>query len=114
MSRFKIHPFRLVPAFACVFLTFVTAPAIGQQTGRIEGRVVKDVDGEPVAGVNVIVVGTGIGTVTGTDGSFVLARVPAGQQELIFRWLGYRQQRLSLTVRAGATQRAMRSGPARC
>ncbi|MCZ6916209.1 MAG: TonB-dependent receptor [Gemmatimonadetes bacterium] len=105
MSRSQIHPFRL-PTFACLFLALVTAPTIGQQTGRIEGRVVKDVDGEPVAGVNVIVVGTGIGTVTGTDGSFVLARVPAGQQELIFRWLGYRQQRVSVTVRADATQRA--------
>jgi outer membrane receptor protein involved in Fe transport len=106
MSQAKIRRFRLVPAFTCLLLAAFTAPAAGQDTGRIEGRVMRDVDGEPVAGVNVIVRGTGIGTVTGVDGSFVLARVPVGPQELAFRWLGYRQQNLSVTVRAGATERA--------
>ena len=76
-------------ALAVLLTAVLAAPSIAQQTGRVEGTVVKAEDGQPVGGVTVSVLGTGIATVTGTDGTYVLQRVPAGQHTLLFRWLGF-------------------------
>jgi iron complex outermembrane receptor protein len=91
-------------ALAVLLTAILAAPSVAQQTGRVEGTVVKAEDGQPVGGVNVTVLGTGIATVTGTDGAYVLQRVPAGQHTLLFRWLGFQPHEESVTVRAGATQ----------
>ena len=83
----------------------LAAPSTAQQMGRVEGTVVQAGNGQPVGGVRVAVVGTNIATLTGTDGSFVLQRVPAGQHTLLFRWLGFQEHQETVTVTAGATQR---------
>ncbi|MCH8254979.1 MAG: TonB-dependent receptor [Gemmatimonadetes bacterium] len=83
----------------------LATPSTAQQMGRVEGTVVQAGNGEPVGGVRVAVVGTNIATLTGTDGSFVLQRVPAGQHTLLFRWLGFQEHQETVTVTAGATQR---------
>jgi len=83
----------------------LATPSTAQQMGRVEGTVVQAGNGEPVGGVRVDVVGTKIATLTGTDGSFVLQRVPAGQHTLLFRWLGFQAHQETVTVAAGTTQR---------
>ncbi len=83
----------------------LAAPSTAQQIGRVEGTVVQADNGEPVGGVRVTVVGTNIATRTGTDGSFVLQRVPAGQHALLFRWLGFQAHQETVIIAAGATQR---------
>ena len=57
--------------------------------------------GEALIGVNIIVVGTSTGAATDLDGEYRLTRVPAGEQVLIVSFVGYRQQRLPITVPAG-------------
>ena len=54
---------------------------------RVNGIVVSQDDGQPVIGVSVLVVGTNIGTVTGSDGRFTLT-VPAGKSQLRFSYVG--------------------------
>ncbi len=54
---------------------------------RVNGIVVSQDDGQPVIGVSVLVVGTNIGTVTGSDGRFSLT-VPAGKSQLRFSYVG--------------------------
>ncbi len=49
--------------------------------------VVRDGEGNPVPGVNVIVKGTALGTVTGVDGSYTLNCPPNGT--LVFSFIGY-------------------------
>ncbi|MCH8146042.1 MAG: TonB-dependent receptor, partial [Gemmatimonadetes bacterium] len=83
----------------------LAASSTAQQMGRVEGTVVQASNGQPVGGVRVAVVGTNIATLTGTDGSFVLQRVPAGPHTLLFRWLGFQEHQETVTVTAGATQR---------
>ena len=83
----------------------LAAPSTAQQIGRVEGTVVQADNGEPVGGVRVTVVCTNIATRMGTDGSFVLQRVPAGQHALLFRWLGFQAHQETVIIAAGATQR---------
>lgn len=80
------------------------APAAAQAgSGTVTGTVTRQSDGSSLAGVSVSVSGTAASAVTGTDGRFVLQRVPAGQQTVLFRWLGNRPQERSVQVTAGAT-----------
>ncbi len=100
-------PGNLLSLILSVLLAVALAtPSTAQQMGRVEGTVVQASNGEPVGAVRVAVVGRNIATVTGTDGSFVLLRVPAGQHTLLFRWLGFQAHQETVTVTAGATQRS--------
>lgn len=62
--------------------------AIGQ-TVQITGTVTSSEDGLAMPGVFVTVTGTTIGTITGTDGKYVLS-VPTTAQSLVFSFVGYR------------------------
>ncbi|MBQ6082526.1 MAG: TonB-dependent receptor [Bacteroidales bacterium] len=62
------HIFRF-PALLLAALLLATAPAFAQS--RISGKVI-DSDGQPLAGVTVMVKGTDNGTVTGADGTYSL------------------------------------------
>lgn len=67
-----------------------------QQVETIKATgVVKDQSGEPLIGVNVMVVGTNAGTVTNMDGEFSLD-VPKGAS-LEFRYIGYTNQKRTIT-----------------
>ncbi len=75
------------------------------QTGTIRGRVV-DQGGVGIVGAQVFLVRPAIGTQTGSDGNYVLQRVPAGTHTVGVRMLGFRPDSASVTVEAGgeATQ----------
>lgn len=67
-----------------------------QQSGRkIEG-VVRDSEGEPLIGVNVVVKGTTNGTATDIDGRYTLSIKEDGAV-LIFSYVGYKTQTISVT-----------------
>jgi iron complex outermembrane receptor protein len=63
------------------------APARGE--GEVKGRVTDRESGRPVAGANVTVRGTTLGTVTDSTGTFRLTGVPAGPVTLRVFFLGY-------------------------
>ena len=75
---------------------------------RVNGIVVSQDDGQPVIGVSVLVVGTNIGTVTGSDGRFTLT-VPAGKSQLRFSYVGMETLEVSarpnmrIVLRSGST-----------
>ena len=62
---------------------------------RISGTVTDAASGEPLIGANVLVVGTGEGTVTDFDGKYALS-VPAGYDRLQFSYTGYTSQEMNL------------------
>ncbi len=74
---------RIMTMLAMLFLVIGGAFA---QT-RVNGVVVSQDDGQPVVGVSVLVVGTSVGTVTGSDGRFSLT-VPEGKSQLRFTYVG--------------------------
>lgn len=79
--------------------------AYGQ--GKIAGRVTDATGGEPLIGVNILIEGTQQGTVTDTDGNYVLLNVRPGVYTLVFSYIGFQTQHLT-DVRAttGQTTRA--------
>lgn len=60
-----------------------------QNTVKVTGTV-KDTNGEPIIGANVMVVGTATGVITDIDGNFML-EVPVGGK-LQFSFIGYKEQ----------------------
>lgn len=94
----------LLAFFGCP-LAGVAAPISAQErgSGTVSGTVTRTSDGSRLAAVSVTVRGAAASAVTGTDGRFVLQRVPEGPQTLLFRWLGYQPREASVQVTAGGT-----------
>ena len=92
----------LIVAQFCVWL-FASAAGAQATTGTITGRVVDSTSQQPVANVNVVLEGTSRGSITRSDGAFVLAAIPAGTYRIRAVRIGYVAQRLQVVVTAGAT-----------
>lgn len=60
----------------------------GQTTGKISGQV-RDTNGEPLIGVNIVVEGTTLGASTDMDGFYVILNIRAGIYKLRFSYIGY-------------------------
>lgn len=78
------------------------AIASAQTTGRIDGVVRDSASGTPLAGVNVLVVNTKLGTSTDSAGRFTL-RVPAGSQMIRAQRIGFSPLQKAVTVTAGSS-----------
>ena len=82
----------------------LAVPARAQaQTGTITGRVVAAVGGVPLAGAQVVVVGTGVGQRAGPSGQYRLTGVPVGEHVVEAQAPGFVSQRQAVTVAAGQT-----------
>ena len=62
---------------------------LAAQATRVAGRVLADDTGEPLEGVQIVVKGTTVGTLTDGSGNYEI-RVPAGATTLAFSFIGYR------------------------
>ncbi len=69
-----------------------------QRTGTIIGRVTDATNNESVTGVSLIVEGTRVGAVTGADGRYRLAALPAGAHTVTARRIGYAKLSLPVAV----------------
>lgn len=71
-------------------LVVLTAPfAYGQGRGKIAGRVVDAQTGEPLPGVNVVIDGTTLGTVTDNVGDYFIANLDPGTYAVRASFIGY-------------------------
>jgi protocatechuate 3,4-dioxygenase beta subunit/TolB-like protein len=73
--------------------------------GQVRGRVTDAASGAPIAGAMVAVVGRPT-VMTGRDGGFNVASVPAGSYQVIIRKPGFADRRGEIRVRAGETSAA--------
>lgn len=83
------------PVFADSFANSVNAE---QQQKSIAG-VVKDLSGQPVPGVTVMVKGTGIGAVTDSNGQYKF-NLPLGAKTLAFSFIGMKSQEIAIGTRS--------------
>jgi len=89
---------------ASVLLLFLTAlPLTAQGTGQVSGRIISATTGEPLAGAQILVAGTQIGTVANPQGRYLILNVPVGTQTLEVTRLGYAASSSQVTVPAGET-----------
>ena len=73
---------------ALVALTIGGSSLEGQ--AQLTGRVVNDSSRAPIAGAELVVLGTTLRTQTGTDGRFTLAGIPMGVGHTVIRKVGFR------------------------
>ena len=94
---------KLLLTAAVVLSLMSTAPSLvaAQETGTIGGRVVEATTQRPLAGAQIFVPGTQVGTLSGADGRYLLTGVPVGQAEVHASLIGYREASREVTVRAG-------------
>jgi TonB-dependent starch-binding outer membrane protein SusC len=88
----------------CTALTGASAfaaPVAAQQTGTISGVVSNAATKRPLAGVQVHIPGTGLGTLTGQNGQYTL-NVPAGEVTVFVEMIGYARETRRVTVSAGS------------
>jgi len=67
-------------------------------SGTISGIVRDATDGSTLVGANVVIEGTPTGAATDLTGRFRIPGVPAGEQTLIVRYIGYETQRVEVVV----------------
>jgi TonB-dependent starch-binding outer membrane protein SusC len=73
------------------------------QTGTVRGRITDAASRQPLADVQLQIVGTRLGGTTGTDGAFVIGAVPVGERAVSIRRIGYQPITRTVTVSAGGT-----------
>lgn len=83
----KVTLFLLLLCFSCY--------AMAQQA-TVSGVITSQEDGEPIVGASVSVKGTATGTVSDIDGNFTV-NIPSDRAVLVFTYLGYEQQEVSVT-----------------
>jgi TonB-dependent starch-binding outer membrane protein SusC len=96
---------RAVPLVLVLLLGIGVVPSVAQQTatGTVIGRVVEAASQRPLAGASVTVDGTRVGSLTATDGRFILTGVPAGSQQVRAQMFGFGAQPQGVTVVAGGS-----------
>lgn len=70
---------------------------------------VKDKDGAPIPGANVLWMNTALGGSTSADGSFVIEK-PAGNQKLIVSFIGYENDTIQVTDKSAVLNIILREG----
>ena len=91
---------RITTAFLVLLLGAATA-AVAQTTGTVRGTVRAASTAHPLEGAQVLVVGTGRGSLTNREGHFLIVGVPAGSHQVRVQLLGYGAVDLPVTVAAG-------------
>ena len=106
MAITNVHGIRQRIGAVLALALAVAGPAPSQaqsQTGAVQGTVLDATANVGVAGAQVFVAGTMTGTLTDANGAYFLSGVPAGEQVITVRLIGYRQTNKRVTVTAGET-----------
>ena len=97
-------PSRVGALLVLILAIAVPAPTHAQsETGTVRGKVLAATANVGVAGAQVFLAGTTIGTLTDAEGGYSLSGVPAGEQVITVRLIGYRETSKSIAVTAGET-----------
>jgi TonB-linked SusC/RagA family outer membrane protein len=90
--------------FAMALSFLLCATVARAQAGRITGTVIDSSAGSPVSGINIAVIGTTLGAVTGDNGRYNINGVAPGTYTLEARRLGYAPvRRAGVVVTSGQT-----------
>ena len=72
-----------------IIFIFTTFHLYGSSYGKLRGHVkVSDID-DPLPGVNISIVGTNFGTITDKNGNYTILRLPSGNYDIRFEFIGY-------------------------
>lgn len=74
-----------------------------QGFGNVSGTVIDKTSSEKIPFAGVRLEGTSHGASTNDDGKFILRQIPAGDYQLIIKYIGYVEQKIPVSVAAGKT-----------
>jgi TonB-dependent SusC/RagA subfamily outer membrane receptor len=83
--------------------TIIAGPVAGQQTGTLGGTVTNAATMRPIAGVQIHIEGTGLGTLTDPNGRYQLIDIPAGPVTVVFEMIGFARVSRETNIAAGTT-----------
>ncbi len=89
-----------------LLLSASTSAVAAQQTGRIVGRVTATESGAPIGEVQIFIPGTGLGSLTRQNGTFIILEVPAGTVDVRAERIGMGAVTRQVTVAAGQAAEA--------
>ncbi len=75
----------LIPLILCFFISNIYAGT----TGKISGKIVDANTGEPLYGVNVVLMGTVMGAATDLEGEYFIINIPPGNYQIKASLIGY-------------------------
>ena len=88
--------------FVLLTILFITTLGFAQNTGTIAGKLIdKEYNDEPLAFGNVLIKGTTTGTTSDFDGLFGFDNLSPGTYVLVFSFVGYETQEISVEVITG-------------
>ncbi|MCB2199254.1 TonB-dependent receptor [bacterium] len=87
----KAGPLVLVLFLVLLGSTASLQAAVNSPTGTLTGRVTDRNSNEPLAGANILLLGTNIGAATNLDGNYSIATIPPGVYAIQFSSVGYGQ-----------------------
>jgi len=82
---------------------FLLTSFLFAQNGTIEGFVFDSQNNDPLPGANVYLEGTSLGAAADINGKFVIYQVPAGDYQMIVKYIGYQDKTFDITVEDGQT-----------
>ena len=89
--------------FLVIVLSVFAIPASAQvERTSIRGQVVDDESGVPLAGVHVFIASSTTGTVTNSDGEYLLSNIPVGALRLYASSIGYEPEARDMFLRTAA------------
>jgi iron complex outermembrane receptor protein len=97
MKNFTQFMTRLM-AIALVLSAYCWQPALAQRVTTISGKVTDATTGDALIGVNIVVKGRVIGTISDTRGNFNLSVNQEPPLTLVFSMVGYQSQELNVTT----------------
>ena len=98
--KVKLQSFSFQIFIICLILA---SSQVNAQAGKITGIVKEESSGNPLAGANIILVGTSFGSSTDLNGEYHFFNIPAGSYTLRVMYLGYLAQDLQVQVKSDAT-----------
>ncbi len=88
-------------AMVAALVAAAVAPVSAQATGSVRGQVSAARTMQPLAGAQVSIPGTGLGTITNAAGEFIIVGVPAGQYDVHAQMLGFGEAIVPVEVTSG-------------
>jgi TonB-dependent receptor len=87
-----------------ILYVFISVAVLLAQSGTLTGQITDASTGEPLGGATIGVENTDIGVTTDfTYGQYTLRNVPAGEQNIVFRFIGYTSQTHTVIIEEGET-----------
>ncbi len=82
-------------------ILFLTATLYFAQTGNFQGNVTEK--GNPLPGVNILLMGTNYGAVSNSEGYFKVSKIPVGEYEARFSIVGYKTELIDVSIEQNRT-----------